>query len=206
MTGFIRATVTSQEAYGVRSQSFDIDTPSFFLLFSSSMVHKCTAAGCSNTNRNGVSLFCFPKDAELRKKWICQVRRTRAAWAGPTTHSRLCSNHFDEDCFEKEKDFREKLGLERKRIVLLPGSIPTIFKRSADASGKQSPKKRRSAYAKRESARMLHEMMAASHQAVGKYLSFCNFFPNTYLCTKTTTTTTTTQDIGLIVTKRDSKL
>ena len=46
----------------------------------SRMVKRCVAAGCSNTNADGVSLFKFPKDEKLRALWIKQVRRFRAEW------------------------------------------------------------------------------------------------------------------------------
>ena len=66
------------------------------------MVKRCAAADSSNTYKDGVSLFLFPKDPELRKKWADQVKRTRDKWDGPTDHSVLCSNHFDERCFEAD--------------------------------------------------------------------------------------------------------
>ena len=44
------------------------------------MVKCCVAAGCSNTNADGVSLFKFPNDKKLRALWIKQVRRFQAEW------------------------------------------------------------------------------------------------------------------------------
>ena len=38
------------------------------------MVKRCVAAGCSNTNADGVSLFKFPKDEKLCAQWIKQVK------------------------------------------------------------------------------------------------------------------------------------
>ena len=61
----------------------------------STMVKSCVAANCSNTYRDGVSLFKFPKDPALRQKWIKNVQRTRAKWSGPSEHSVSCSQHFD---------------------------------------------------------------------------------------------------------------
>ena len=61
------------------------------------MVKRCIAAGCSNTYKQNVSLFIFPRDPTLRERWTRQVRRTRAGWSGPTATSYLCSNHFTED-------------------------------------------------------------------------------------------------------------
>ena len=34
------------------------------------MVKQCIAAGCSNTHEDGYSLHQFPKDPQLRQKWI----------------------------------------------------------------------------------------------------------------------------------------
>ena len=38
------------------------------------MVNSCVAAGCNNTCKHGVSLLTFPKNSQLRKKWINQVK------------------------------------------------------------------------------------------------------------------------------------
>ena len=57
------------------------------------MGKKCVAAGCSNKHSDGVSLFLFPADENLRRQWTKQVQRTRACWKGPTENSCLCSNH-----------------------------------------------------------------------------------------------------------------
>ena len=51
-------------------------------------VCRFVAAGCSNTHKDGVHLFHFPKDARLKKKWTDQVRRTRDKWQ-PAEHSVL---------------------------------------------------------------------------------------------------------------------
>ena len=61
-------------------------------------VRTCVAAGCSNTNKDGVRLFQFPKDKARRKKWADQVKRHRDKWE-PTDHSVLCSKHFEDLCF-----------------------------------------------------------------------------------------------------------
>ena len=67
------------------------------------MVCRCVAAGCNNTQKDGFSLFLFPKDARLRKKWADQVRRTREKWM-PTDHSVICNKHFDNNCFEESRE------------------------------------------------------------------------------------------------------
>ena len=46
------------------------------------MVNRCIAAGCSNTHKDGVSLFLLPKDAAMRKKWADQVKQCALFKAG----------------------------------------------------------------------------------------------------------------------------
>ena len=80
--------------------------------------------GCSNSHKDGVSLFKFPSNKTLRYKWIQQVRRTRDKWT-PSVHSVLCSNHFTPDCFESSPS---AYGIT-KRVSIKAAAIPTIFKR-----------------------------------------------------------------------------
>ena len=129
------------------------------------MVKRCVAAGCSNTYKSGVSLFLFPKDAQLRKKWTDQVKRTRDKWEGPSDYSVLCSAHFEEDCFEPEAKVAHSLGLvEKRKQRLKADAVPTLFERPVSqqrttaqpVAGPSQParKKRRVAYEKRERARV----------------------------------------------------
>ena len=61
------------------------------------MPNRCVAAGCCSIPSDEVTLYKFPKDPVLRKKWIEQVKRTRDRWSGPSENSSLCSNHFTDD-------------------------------------------------------------------------------------------------------------
>ena len=94
------------------------------------MVKRCIAAGCSNTNADGVSLFRFPRDPSLRTKWNKQVQRTRADWKDATEYSVLCSDHFTSDSFEKESFLAPGFGLAKKKRLKLD-AVPTIFHRPA---------------------------------------------------------------------------
>ena len=91
------------------------------------MVKSCVAANCSNKKSPTVSLFNFPKDPELRQKWIKNVQRTRAEWKGPTPNSVLCSEHFESSCFEPCYDLAAKVGIQMRKLK--PDAVPTIFKR-----------------------------------------------------------------------------
>ena len=147
---------------------FSLTNITFFPVFGT-MVKRCIAAGCSNTYRENVSLFCFPRDSALKERWTKQVRRTRAGWSGPTANSYLCSDHFSEDCFERDTLMAAKLGIQ-KRKKLKPDAVPTIFERnkqhaappskkrtgSSEPDCSQAAKKPRSGYEKRERARVNH--------------------------------------------------
>ena len=121
------------------------------------MPAQCVAAGCNKSSSSEITLFRFPKDQELRKKWIAQVQRTRAQWKGPLATSVLCSAHFTEEDFEPGSLLYKSFGMKKSK-KLKPGAVPSIFKRTLQTSS-ASPftdseppqsKKRRTAYEKRE--------------------------------------------------------
>ena len=129
------------------------------------MVKRCVAFGCSNTYKDGVSLFLFPKDPMLSKKWAQQVQRGRDKWK-PSEHSLLCSIHFAAECFEPRNELAESLGLEKQKARLREGAVPTLFMKpvpvgtsiSEDLSLEPpltpAAKKRRTVCEKRERARV----------------------------------------------------
>ena len=107
------------------------------------MVKRCVATGCSNTYKDGVSLFQFPRDPALRKQWTMEVQRTRANWQGPSDNSVLCSEHFTNDCFEEDTAIAARFGIEKRRR-LKPNAVPTVFHRhlphsSTEAEAQDDP-------------------------------------------------------------------
>ena len=78
-------------------------------------------------NPDGVHLYCFPKDLARRKNWANQVRRTRDKWE-PSDHSRLCSKHSENDCFETYGRLSESLGLGKTKSLLKPDAdyLPSL--------------------------------------------------------------------------------
>lgn len=130
--------------------------------FSWTMVKTCVAAGCNNTNKDGVSLHKFPRDSVLRKKWVDQVKRHRDKWV-PTEYSVLCSQHFEQGCFMPDTILSESLGLGKKKSCLKHDAVPTLFtkpaaKRKLEAES-PPPKKRRSAYEKRKRYRVSPDLL-----------------------------------------------
>ncbi|XP_064474149.1 peroxynitrite isomerase THAP4-like [Ornithodoros turicata] len=91
---------------------------------------KCCFIHCENKWRNttGVSFLGFPKEECLRQLWISKVRRP--GWT-LYKNSKLCSDHFTEDCFELGSRLKQEFGLSRpgKRpaLTLKCDAIPTIF-------------------------------------------------------------------------------
>ena len=116
------------------------------------------AAGCSNTNADGVSLYTFPKQQKLRVEWKKQVQRTRVGWSGPTKYSVICSCHFTEDSFEQPTALTSKMGYNFKR-TLKETAVPTVFNRPlSDSYDSYIPckKKNMSAFEKRQNKEVSH--------------------------------------------------
>lgn len=57
----------------------------------------------------------FPKDETRKKVWVQKLRRENFT---PTKFSKVCSKHFEENCFD-----REKFG----GVWLKADAVPTIF-------------------------------------------------------------------------------
>ena len=77
------------------------------------MPKRCVAYGCGYTNKDGMSLFTFPRDVSLKKKWTDQVKRTRET-SGLDLHSILscAAVIFTTDCFEPHSAIAASVGLK----------------------------------------------------------------------------------------------
>lgn len=69
----------------------------------------CTSYGCTNTSskqecqNRGVSFHRFPlKNASLLKQWLLNMKRTDDFV--PNKYSKICSEHFEQDCFHLARD------------------------------------------------------------------------------------------------------
>ena len=67
--------------------------------------------GSSNTQKKGVSLFGFPKDAKMKRAWTLEVHGGK--------------EHFSEDCLNPLSVTSKKLGIKMKQMLSLY-SISTI--------------------------------------------------------------------------------
>nr|ACO14780.1 THAP domain-containing protein 2 [Caligus clemensi] len=77
----------------------------------------CAAFGCKNqcSPKSDVSFHRFPRDPELRQEW---VRNLKKADFTPKEHSRICSEHFTPECFNRTLNV----------VRLRDNALPTIFK------------------------------------------------------------------------------
>ena len=85
------------------------------------------------------------------------MSRTRADWKAATKYSRLCSEHFTDDCFESDHTIAAQFGIKRNK-KLKAGAIPRNISRpgsskrqSQDSDGSTvEAVKKRTAAEKRE--------------------------------------------------------
>ncbi|XP_044063847.1 uncharacterized protein LOC122881574 isoform X1 [Siniperca chuatsi] len=85
---------------------------------------KCIFPGCENLQNNSVSLFKFPKNDEIKKKWIDFVKSHLDGELRITTNTRLCSEHFTPGSFTNFH--RRQLGFTDNPLLLVNGAEPTI--------------------------------------------------------------------------------
>ena len=109
-----------------------VNHPSWNIGFYWKMTRRCVAAGCSNSHKDGYSLYTFPKDLKIRRHWVKFVRMRRAKWPGPSKYSYLCSAHFGPQSFSHPPYHRYRSFQINFRNDLKPDAIPTRY--SADAT------------------------------------------------------------------------
>jgi len=113
------------------------------------MVNKCSAYGCKsgyktdNTDSN-VTFHAYPRDPELRDKWIRANPRKDFI---PSKHSRLCSLHFQPtDFVEVRQDTNQRRRKKKSeaplRRLLKDGVIPSVFREAPEylSRGAQTPR------------------------------------------------------------------
>ncbi|XP_039281522.1 peroxynitrite isomerase THAP4-like isoform X2 [Nilaparvata lugens] len=76
----------------------------------------CSAPNCANKTEKGFRLFRFPTDEKRKAIWLQNCRLDK--WK-PTSNSRLCEDHFEENQWELHRadEWRK----------LKPNAIPTLF-------------------------------------------------------------------------------
>ena len=99
------------------------------------------------------------------------MKRHRDKWE-PTKHSVLCSLHFEQSCFTSDTILVQSLGLGKKRPILKPDAVPTLFTKPVTLKRKsemdQPPstcKKRKVAFEKRERCRVRLDLPTSSYNS-----------------------------------------
>ncbi|XP_057195137.1 uncharacterized protein LOC130557432 isoform X2 [Triplophysa rosa] len=89
-------------------------------------LRKCILPGCNNIKNSSVSLFKFPKNDNVRNKWIHFVKSHLDGELTITTNTRLCSDHFTPDNFTNLN--QRQLGFTDSPLLLVNAAEPTIFR------------------------------------------------------------------------------
>lgn len=93
------------------------------------MGERCVLGGCSNTRKDNVHLFRWPKkNPGISRQWTRFVNCTRANFQ-LTQRSVLCSDHFSDDCYANLMKMRH--GFTRIP-ELKEDAVPSIKKRKLD--------------------------------------------------------------------------
>ncbi|XP_017477915.1 PREDICTED: THAP domain-containing protein 2-like [Rhagoletis zephyria] len=122
---------------------------------------KCAVAKCGKTAAE-CSLFTFPSDPELRKKWI-QFCRQSKDFQFKTCY--ICMHHFASEDFENSLQF--EMGYAKRRL-LKRGSVPSIYK-----PGDENPERSQRVHRRQNTSLILGFIGTISlFDAVGRRHSF----------------------------------
>lgn len=95
----------------------------------------CSAFGCNNSSAGStnVSFHSFPlNDKKLISIWIARIKRENFE---PKKHSKICSDHFEPECF--------KIEMFSGRRHLIAGAVPTKFSFTKENSRNMNSYQRR---------------------------------------------------------------
>lgn len=74
-----------------------------------------------------MSLHPFPKNPEIRQKWVEYVRTDMPRWPGTNSSSRICSLHFSHKCFSNysqvEHGFASRLLIKKDSYPDKPRNV-----------------------------------------------------------------------------------
>ena len=96
---------------------------------------------CTNgQHTEGKSVHTFPlkeKDRKRHQALVKFVRRHRSKWSSSNS-SFLCSDHFDESCFAKNREIAAKLGMKRNLNSSLADTADAIDQSLTDRAKRQA--------------------------------------------------------------------
>ena len=115
------------------------------------MSDKCCVPGCkenyksaSDNDTDKVSVFRFPKDPEMRAKWIRVIPRQDLVVHDKTV---VCKKHFSEQFIIRvdsvTRDDGTVLSVPRKRLKLTADANPSLFPNTPSYLSSEPARKRR---------------------------------------------------------------
>ncbi|XP_076686203.1 uncharacterized protein LOC143378372 [Andrena cerasifolii] len=130
------------------------------------MPRRCCVPGCKGNydstlkSDNYISVFLFPKNEELQKKWVAAIPRKQ--WT-PTKYSAVCSLHFaDNDIHRYEKVTSPNGTLENVLLrcpKLVENAVPSIFPNLPTYLSKPVPPQRKIPEQRRKEVIQKHERL-----------------------------------------------
>ncbi|CAN7981346.1 unnamed protein product, partial [Ixodes pacificus] len=91
----------------------------------------CKQKGLKDASGNKMSLFAFPSDPVVRKKWVIAIKRDEGKHFTITKYTKLCSGHF------QQSDYPPNVAGNRR--YLKQQAVPSVF---AFNVSKKPPKKK----------------------------------------------------------------
>ena len=80
----------------------------------------------NNSHTEGITMHQFPTDPVVRAQWVRFVQKHRVDFGEPVNqYASLCSAHFEESCFTRNRSILEGMAASNVRRVLIKGSVPT---------------------------------------------------------------------------------
>ncbi|XP_075538485.1 uncharacterized protein LOC142572917 isoform X1 [Dermacentor variabilis] len=87
----------------------------------------CCVEYCFTKQGNGIAMHQFPTVEPLRKQWIDFVRATKRDGWNLRRTNRICSLHFEANCFMQNPRYLAQFGFATNRVRLEPNAIPSIY-------------------------------------------------------------------------------
>ncbi|ELT90944.1 hypothetical protein CAPTEDRAFT_214260, partial [Capitella teleta] len=138
------------------------------------MPSMCSVPNCRGNYKKGpkVHVFGFPKNEELRKKWLTSIRRHNFT---PTQYSNMCDCHFEPHLIRwTSSAFDDKTGrtitCALPKPALVEGAVPSILPNCPAYLSPPSVKPRKSRDEKAQSTEesQLAEAIETSADAFGE--------------------------------------
>ena len=98
------------------------------------MPGNCAVFGCfSSSKKKNVSLHSFPKEENIRKRWIHLCKRQDSI---NVNNAKICSLHFEENAFQRHLKYELlNLPVPAKLVRIKQDALPTLLLPSSKGKG-----------------------------------------------------------------------